>query len=61
MFCLCFYMLFPIEIPGAFSDGFNIKVFPHVTAIGNICRELQSESKNNVGTVRLKMASEQNY
>lgn len=23
--------------PGFFSDGFKINVFPHVTAIGNIC------------------------
>lgn len=26
------------ELPGSFSDGFNIKVFPHVTATGNICK-----------------------
>lgn len=24
-------------LPGSFSEGFRIKVFPHVTATGNIC------------------------
>lgn len=32
-------------IPGAFSDGFNIKVLPHVTAIGNIRRKPHSNQK----------------
>lgn len=41
-------------IPGAFSEGFNINVLPHVTAIGNICIELQSsDNKKTVVPMRL--------
>lgn len=44
------------NIPGAFSEGFNINVLPHVTAIGNICRDVPtSENKESAETIRLEI------
>lgn len=52
-------MWHPINIPGAFSEGFNMNVLPHVIAIGNICGEFSSsENMKSVETTRSKNSND---